>query len=224
VTRALLLLAIACGAAAHPAPDPVARSRAELKRLFADARAAAQDLYADGDPTDRAWVAHELVALAAFDQKLRDAMSWPARANASRLDREFYISNWNALLVMYDARNVAVLRRLVAVHGWFPADAWGAEVADAAWLLAQHADSDPYLQADVLAKLEPKGESYTLLFDRVAHARGKPQRYGTQGECGPAKTWTPFPTEDPAHLDERRVALGLSAMASYVAKVREQCN
>ena len=78
------------------------------------------------------------------------------------------------------------------------------------WLLAQHADDTPSLQARVLDLLapfkeagEPRSEYYAYLFDRMAVNSGRPQRYGTQfcqGPDGPIRCVI----EDEAALQRRR--------------------
>src|SRR5439155_1758694 len=63
----------------------------------------------------------------------------------------------------------------------------GEDGAEAAWLLAQHADRDPAFQRrclDLLAEAAARGEASWMhvayLTDRVLLAEGKPQEYGTQ--------------------------------------------
>jgi hypothetical protein len=62
---------------------------------------------------------------------------------------------------------------------------------------------------------ETDGRRLGLLFDRVARASGRLQRYGTQGQCRDGR-WTPFESEDPEHLDERRAAIGLEPIAEHM--------
>jgi hypothetical protein len=58
---------------------------------------------------------------------------------------------------------------------------------------------------------QARPDSYAYLYDRVAVAEQRPQRYGSQyGADG-----TPEPIEDPDHVDERRKAVGLDTMAEY---------
>jgi hypothetical protein len=118
----------------------------------------------------------------------------------------------------------------VAAHGWFPISTWGEAAGRAAWLLVQHADNDPGFQREVLARMEPlvaskeiEPSNYALLFDRVARAEGKPQRYGSQGECTGPGVWVAADTEDPAGLDRRRASVGLPSMAIYLESVRALC-
>lgn len=121
--------------------------------------------------------------------------------------------------------NAAWLKQTLTRGGWFTIARDGAEADDDAWVIAQHADHDPALQRAVLARLErlvPRGETrpqnYALLFDRVATNAGRPQRYGSQGDCRGGKRFT-APLEDPAGVDARRAKVGLGPLAAYEARV-----
>lgn len=125
-----------------------------------------------------------------------------------------------------DQANTAWLKEQVKAHGWYAIDTHGKEADQAAFLLVQHADRDPAFQIEILPQLEKlalEGKSrpanYALLFDRVAVAQKRPQRYGSQGRCNPEGVWTAFDTEDPATLDQRRATMGLQPQADYVALV-----
>ena len=67
----------------------------------------------------------------------------------------------------------------------------------------------------------PKSVAY--LYDRVANAEGRPQKFGTQGNCQPDGTWAPYPIEDPDEVDARRKAVGLNPLAEYIAGFRDLC-
>jgi hypothetical protein len=42
--------------------------------------------------------------------------------------------------------------------------------------------------------------------------------------CQPDGSWRPLPTEDPEHLDKRRVSLGMKPIAEHAVVVaRESC-
>jgi hypothetical protein len=102
-------------------------------------------------------------------------------------------------------------------------DAGREERAQAAWLLAQHADRDPVLDRAFLEALrgalahgEASPAHLACLEDRVRVRAGQPQLYGTQftvtgGEFGP------YLIENPQRLDERRAAAGLEPFAIYQA-------
>lgn len=128
-----------------------------------------------------------------------------------------------------DCDNTAWLRAQLPAIGWFSIPKYGADADTAAWNLVQHADRDHAFQREMLTKLQalPPGETdrkrIGYLWDRVALAEGKPQRYGTQGKCA-AGVWTPLDSEDPANLDRRRAELGMEPIAEHAKTVaRESC-
>nr|WP_295106234.1 DUF6624 domain-containing protein [uncultured Caulobacter sp.] len=125
-----------------------------------------------------------------------------------------------------DQANTAWLKERLKAHGWYTIDTYGKEADQAAFLLAQHADRDAAFQAEVLPQLEKLAQegkarptSYAMLYDRVAVAQKRLQRYGSQGRCNDQGVWTAFETEDPANLDQRRASMGLQPAADYAAVV-----
>lgn len=126
-----------------------------------------------------------------------------------------------------DSDNLRWLKAVVATQG-FPifADV-GEEGFHDAWLLVQHADSDPAFQTAVLESLKPLLTSagvarreFAMLTDRVLTAQGKPQRYGSQFVPTKDGSFVPKPTEDVAQLERRRAAMELMPMAAYTCMLR----
>lgn len=153
----------------------------------------------------------ELLALVDEDQQARNAWIQAPNDEAAR-DRVLAI----------DTKTTARLKEVVAKLGWPGKTLVGKDGAKAAWLLVQHADAAPDFQKQCLALMEravAAGEAsevdYAYLYDRVAVHEHRPQRYGTQFSDG-----EPDPIEDPAHVDERRKALGLPTMAEYAEQMR----
>lgn len=127
-----------------------------------------------------------------------------------------------------DAESTAFLHRMIDQHGWPTFDMVGEHGARSAWLLAQHADADPELQARVLELMEPlvaRGQAapdnFALLTDRVRLARGEPQVYGTQFASDERGVQRPRRTIDWSRVDERRASVGLSPMRHYAKTMRE---
>jgi len=121
-----------------------------------------------------------------------------------------------------DAANLARLKEIVDRHGWPSHSRVGVDGAEAAWIVVQHADSDPAFQARALAligDLVGRGEAspsvYAYLYDHLHY----PQRYGTQGDCTPQGGWRPRAIEDPQAVDRVRAAVGLDPLADYAARV-----
>lgn len=127
-----------------------------------------------------------------------------------------------ASMIAVDTANTTWLRRVVAERGWPGKTLVGADGANAAFLLAQHADRDTAFQAVVLPLLERAypagevtGEQLALLTDRVATARGQRQVYGSQANIV-AGAVILKPIADSAGVDARRARVGLPPLAEYV--------
>ena len=181
------------------------------------------------DADDVGWVRARLANMVAVDQLLRNSMMLPAEKGWDGETSQAFMQVVGPRTVEVDTANTHELAALVERHGWFNISTFGAEADRNGWLLVQHADRDPDFQRAILAVLEelvPLGETspsnFAYLFDRVASAEGRPQRYGTQGRCVGA-TWQPNPLEDPAGVDELRSSVGLGTLAEYKAICSELC-
>jgi hypothetical protein len=161
-----------------------------------------------GEPI-RPAMRRELLLMTDRDQELRAA----AMAGGD--------STANAAVVQIDAANLQRLKHIVAQDGFPTRLMVGDDGVAAAWLLTQHADSDPAFQARVLKILAARVRHHAfdpvevaMLTDRVFIHQGKPQRYGTQfGNDGSGLR--PGKMEDPAHVDRRRASVGLGPLAEY---------
>ena len=155
----------------------------------------------------------EILAMRDDDQKARFA--WIAKQDDKKLAADVEAIDTKTRTRMHD---------IVATYGWPGKSLVGEDGASSAWLLVQHADKDLAFQKDVLAKMEPMVKTeevsptdYGYLWDRVAVAEHRPQRYGTQF----TDKQEPQPIEDEAHVDERRASIGLASMADYRAQMRK---
>ncbi len=144
----------------------------------------------------------ELLRRAAIDQVARKALDMDGMREA-------------------DAENLPWLKAVVAARGWPGVSLVGTDGAHAAWLLAQHADSDPAFQRhclDLMTAAVEVGEATTrelaYLTDRVLLAEGKQQVYGTQVTREEGR-FVPLSLSDPDGLDARRAAAGLEPFAEY---------
>lgn len=185
---------------------------ADLAAVRADPRWPA--FVAAGEARNAAWeqslgapgLRRELLALVAEDQAVRGA--WIAQPSEQT----------SAAMSAIDRKSTMRMKEVVARHGWPGASLIGEDGANAAWLLVQHADLDVAFQKQCLALMEPlvergevAGAEFAYLYDRVAVAEKRPQRFGTQFD----ETREPRPIEDPEHVDERRAKVGLGTMAEY---------
>jgi hypothetical protein len=122
------------------------------------------------------------------------------------------------------------LRQIVAEHGWPTHRLVGEDGAEAAWLVAQHADFDVDFQERAVALLRPAvsagqadPKDLAYLEDRVAVNRGRPQRYGTQVRCRDGAPAPATPLADPAAVDERRARIGLGPLEEYYRELAMMC-
>lgn len=120
-----------------------------------------------------------------------------------------------------DEENLKALLAMVPAEGWFLKSRYGDKPAAAAFHIVQH--SDPAQWKRFVPVLEPlvvtgevDGQSFALMYDRLAIAEGRPQRYGSQMKCEAGK-WVPDRLEDPARVEEWRKAMGFSwTFAEYL--------
>ena len=158
----------------------------------------------------------ELLRRVATDQAVREQV-----VAAGRVGKE-PDSALIARLHSVDAENTRWLARTVARVGWPGHSMVGADGADAAFVLVQHADADTAFQARVLPLLdrayharEATGQQLALLTDRLETARGRLQVYGTQVDLVAGRAVLK-PILDSAGVDTRRAAVGLPPLREYL--------
>jgi hypothetical protein len=88
----------------------------------------------------------ELLALAAEDQRVR----------AELVAEGTLFDGYHPRMEAVHRRNAAYLAAVIDRHGWPGAGLIGADGADAAWLIAQHAVSEPEFQRRCLAAEESR--------------------------------------------------------------------
>lgn len=160
----------------------------------------------------------ELLKMVDADQKARNAVIADGFKDKVLL---------KAMLAV-DAANLPRIKQIDARQGFPTLAQVGKDGVQAAFILVQHADSDPAFQAHVLAELKSRpdqggvgAQDYSLLTDRVLLAQHKPQRYGTQFDMvDGGKDMKLRPTEDLPGLDKRRTAIGLPLLADYECALR----
>lgn len=172
----------------------------------------------------------QLLARTLVDQLLRGALVlvWTREPPFAGLsDAEIAVLDGlvrNAVM-MQDLVHTEWLKAHVAEHGWPSVAEAGPRGANAAWLLAQHADMDPAFQLRALQLMEPlvaAGEAnaanFAALSDRVSLKLSGTQRYGTQLSCRDGAR-VALLLEDAAGVDARRAAVGMAPLADYVAEM-----
>jgi hypothetical protein len=120
-----------------------------------------------------------------------------------------------------DKANQRKISEIITRIGWPSDSKYGAGISTAAWLLIQHADDNVPLQEKALhlmktaSEEEVKQEDVAYLEDRIRKNKHEPQLYGTQGMPNEDGKFEPYPIEDPQHLDERRLKMGMMPFAIH---------
>lgn len=196
-------------------------------------RSAFAELAAESMNADRVAdrVKRKLVHMASLDQFMRKQIEEVEAHGFSTEEAQLFWAEFDLRWEAIDSNNREELKELLKHNDWFTISEFGHEADRSAWLIAQHADRDVDFQKRVLTILEklfPLGETsgsnYAYLYDRVAVAENRPQRFGTQGRCvGPGR-WEPWPSEDPLNLQARRDAMGLGSLEDNIRRVSKLCH
>ncbi|WP_420596857.1 DUF6624 domain-containing protein [Deinococcus sp.] len=122
-----------------------------------------------------------------------------------------------------DAESTAWLKSVLREFGWPSANRADEQLAFNAWLLAQHADAAPSLQACALDLIgqqrttQAEEQHFAYLTDRVRIAQGQPQLYGTQVTYDEVQRRASLMSlQDPEHVNERRAQIGLGSIEEYL--------
>jgi len=194
------------GRSRHEAADDQARRLLRNRNRFDRKRD--RDIRAVQQALAELWLA---------DQRARQ--TWVALRTESRTGPAFWAERLaTAEVALIDARAAGFMHDLLEDWDWIDRERFGSKVSQYAWLLVQHADNHPDLQALALKRTEPylqqngiRKADYAHLWDRVAINAGREQRYGTQPiwECSDDGGLELEPVEDPEQLDQRRAALDM---------------
>jgi hypothetical protein len=164
---------------------------------------------------------NKLLAMRADDERVREELA----ATGELFD------GYHPLMERVHLENAAELERLIDEHGWLGKSTVGADGAEAAWLIGQHAISLPEFSRKCLrlierAVFENEAEPYqaAYLHDRISFFENRPQRYGTSSDWnadGAMEVWT---LEDEEKVNDYRAAVGLEPLESFIwenAETRE---
>ncbi len=183
------------------------------------------------DPGNKEWVRKKLALMTRVDQFMRNHVEMPFQHKYSKSEEEYFWSQFGPRWQKIDSSNTLALKELLKTYAWIKISEFGVEADDNAWLLVQHADLDVPFQKQVLSileKLYPIGETnprnYAYLYDRVARAENRPQRFGTQGQCVSPGHWEPFTSEDPGTVEQRRKDMGLSTLDENRLRLNKVCH
>jgi hypothetical protein len=126
-------------------------------------------------------------------------------------------------------RNAKRLDEIMKKDGWPGRARAGADGAEAAWRIAQHAIGWPPFMRRALALLELAAEigdvprwQPAYLIDRIRVMEGREQVYGTQFDWDAKGELQPYPIENEAEVDQRRAAAGLRPLAHAMEARRKK--
>jgi len=163
--------------------------------------------------------ADELIAMAELDRNVADEL-----ATSGALYQGYH----PRMLAIHE-NNASRLQAIMAEVGWPTERLVGEPAATAAWLIAQHAISQPEFQRSCLRHLAEAAREHTvplrqpaMLEDRIRVFEGRPQLYGSQLKPDPHGNLQPHPIEDPESVEERRRAVGLEPLAEVLARAKPQ--
>ncbi|MDE2803924.1 MAG: hypothetical protein OXN18_02135 [Gemmatimonadota bacterium] len=162
----------------------------------------------------------DLLAMARLDRSVRAEL---AASGA------LFNAGYEPRMAQVHQRNAQRLRRIIESVGWPGSDLVGSDGAEAAWLILQHAISEPDLLRRTLPLLtaaarEGKADPAhaAMLEDRIRFFEGRPQRYGTQLDWDADGSLSPGEVEDPQELAERREAAGLPPLEEHIEDARSR--
>ena len=129
-------------------------------------------------------------------------------------------------ILSLDAANRQKLEGIVKRIGWPSQQLVGRKASAAAFLVIWHAElgmQERYLPAlrQAVAQQQAEPSLLALLEDRVSIREGKAQVYGSRSLIQDAGVTLQPPVTDPAHLDERRAAVGLPPICDYLRGLNE---
>jgi hypothetical protein len=126
-------------------------------------------------------------------------------------------------------QNAEELSKIIDQIGYPTNDKVGKEASDAAWLVIQHAISNPEFMKSCLKLLkeevtkenaDPKQLAY--LSDRILVLEGKPQLYGTQFDWDDNGELSPNVYDDRIKVNNRRKEIGLNALEEQTTLIRKR--
>ena len=169
--------------------------------------------------------AERLDRMGAMDQVGRRALIPVDFSDLPEAERQAANDALWAPVTAMDKQLTAKLLKMVPPKGWFLQSVYGRQGAGAAFLIIQHSELEhwrrfvPILEP-LVATGEVEGQSYGLMYDRLAINEGRPQRYGTQMTCVDGR-WVidRENLEDPENAEARRRAMGFPwTLAEYEAR------
>lgn len=146
-------------------------------------------------------IANELIEMARHDLHVREKLLSEGRLSPG----------YHPDMELVHKNNAARLEEIMDLIGYPTRSKVGPQASEAAWLIVQHAISEPALIKRCYALLSAAGndvspQNLAYLYDRICYFEGRPQRYGTQFDGRGI-----YPVEDRGEMVKLREALQLTA-------------
>jgi len=145
-------------------------------------------------------IAHELIEMARHDLQVHEKL----------LNEGALSDGYNPEMEAVHKKNAARLTEIVEEFGYPTKSKVGTEASEAAWLIVQHAISEPALMKRCWELVTESGDvnpqNLAYLYDRICYFEGKPQKYGTQFDSRGL-----YPVEDKKEMIRLRKELKLKA-------------
>lgn len=161
----------------------------------------------------------ELIELARQDVQLRNDLA----------DNGALFNGYHPRMKELHDANARRLSQIIEQHGWPGKSKVGEEAAHAAWLILQHAISNPELQRKCFPMLveqvgagEMQPVELAMLEDRIRCFEGRQQRFGTQFDWDENGEMSPLPVDDAQLVEERRKKIGLPPLGIATLEKREE--
>ena len=155
----------------------------------------------------------ELKQILQLDQEPRNRLvsAWKEFPKDSLLHRKIGREIW-----VKDSIN---LIRVKEILDSYPLD-FGEE-NEVVWAVIQHSDLETQKQylprfVNAVEKGMLRGEFVAVMQDRIACRSGKPQIYGSQGQCNAFGVFVPAEIDDPENVDARRAKMGMCTLQEYI--------
>jgi hypothetical protein len=166
--------------------------------------------------------AQEIILMAEEDRRLRGALA----------ETGALFEGYHPDMERLHTANARRLENIITDIGGWPSPAQvGAEAAEAAWLIVQHAIGLPDFQRGMLGLLreavaagDAPAWQAAYLEDRICVFEGRPQIYGTQFDWDDAGALSPAPIEKAQDVNRRRAALGLESIEEKTAALRARAH
>ena len=160
-------------------------------------------------------IAKELIEMAQHDLQVRDKLLKEGKLSAG----------YNPEMESVHKKNAARLNEIINAIGYPTRLIVGKEASDAAWLIVQHAISEPTLMRKCYELLsnsdgEVNPQNLAYLHDRICYFEGRPQKYGTQFDnCGL------YPVENKEEMIRLRKELKLGELEqNAIIEIRTEDN